>query len=661
MLISVIGSLAARLLRTPFPVVLVCSGVLISLLPDLPYGLEIFYRAELAEQTIMLILLPIMIFEAAYRFDVSKFAANWGAIFFMALPGVLFSTLIITAGLLFFSQLSPAIALLLGIILSATDPSATIAIFKESGAPKDLITIVEGESLLNDATVIALYKIVILVLAMHLSPSSALAQGLWQLLWLFGIGALLGWCVGQAFLWLMKYLPDDPFLEISISLMLGIGCFLFVGEYVQASGIVALTTCGLILAKNSPLPITNKSNRYLDSFWTYLSDLAKAFIFILVGMWLDIGLIMAHWGTTLLVVISMLIARSLFVYGVLPYFGQLRRHAYILPKSYQHICLWGGMRGAVTLALALIAVTHSPEFAQQEHEALLAVAMGAVLFTMLVQGLTLSPLASRLALDDMSMEDRITEKELTLSAMKTSMKALEQLIQSPLATNGTPQEFLLDLKANVNTGNEQLQHLYNSQIGNEGLYKRLIMKGLSIEAGYLHLLYDQGMISVAIYQQQKELLDQQMDAARHGYRRPSFSLISSTWLKKKIVNLTHSKDAHIVEQYEMAWSRFLTSDFTLSELEQALDDPPVERLMKENIMKIWEVWRNQSEQVINQLDKQYPVITAKAQRGWLRSMLHTIQKAHLNKFVRQNFVSASDSEKIAKALANQIQDNHNEP
>ncbi len=645
---SVTSSLISKTLRIPFPIVLVMSGVSLTLLPDLPDGISIFFEPDIAEKSILYVFLPLLVFEAAYKFDFAKFTANWVSIMIMAIPGVIFSTLVITAVLVFSGLLPPQIALILGIILSATDPSATIAIFKESGAPKDLITIVEGESLFNDATVIGAYKIAVLVFTLNLTTTEMLLTGIWQFCWVFVVGALCGYITGHLLLWLMKALPDDPYIEISISLITAVGCFVGVEHFVHASSIVALTICGLVLAKNTPLPISNESNQYLNSFWTYLSDLAKAIIFILVGLWLNLELIATHWRITLLVIVSMLVARASFVYWVLPWFGRLRRLSYSLPRSYQHICLWGGLRGAVTLALSILVITNPLLFTLEERESVLAVAMGAVFFTILVQGLTLSPLATRLKLDETSVEEKVTKKELMLSAMKASEKVLAHLTKTPLADSGAPDEIMRSLKSHIDEEKDDLHLLYTTALATENLYKKLIMEGLSIESEYLYLLYDQGLISLKSYQKQRELFDRQMDAARHNYQQPQNS--HKHWLTRTLEKWTDRYESDIATQYELAWSRLLTSDLTLIELKALLNDYPVEQTLKIRVLQVWESWRKQSSDTVRKLDKTYPVITATSHRKWLHNMLNTVHKAHLEKFVRQRLISETEKDQIVKQL-----------
>lgn len=650
MLISIIASLIAKLIRIPLPIVLVFSGVLLSQLPMLPDQLRIFLDPKVAQEAIIYVLLPIIIFEEAYRFDISKFAANWKIISILAFPGVLFSTCVISTSLTLIAGLSLSVSLILGIILSATDPSATIAIFKESGAPKNLVTIVEGESLLNDASVIALYKIALLIIATNLTLTEIVFTTLWHILWLFGMGAICGWLMGHLLLWLMRRLPDEPYIEISITFIATIVCYIGVENYIHASGIIALTTCGLLLAKNMPLPITHASSLYLDSFWSYLSEVSKAVIFIVVGLWFNIEIIGTHWPITLLVVASMLLARSILVYFILPYIGHLSRHEYQLPRSYQHICLWGGLRGAVTLALAMLAITNAPMFSDQEKEMLLAVAMGAVAFTILIQGASLDTLARHLSLNESSLDDEITQKELMLSAMKSSKQVVAQLIQTPFSDSGAPQEVMLSLQQKIDEEKKQLDQLYRAQIGSEGLYKRLIMKGISIEIGYLYLLYDQGIIPADIYQYQKELLDQHMDAARHKYQQPTHTYAGHHWIKDKLLGLIHGRRRDISFQYDLAWSRLLTSEFTMQELQQEFEEQGIDKRLEEQVLTIWRSWHQHSEALIQQFDIKYPLMTARAQREWLSHMLKTIHTSHLDGFVTKRLINTSEREHLTQEL-----------
>jgi len=193
---TVISKPLFKLIKLPYPILLILIGFLLHSTQDLlALPLKFLTIKEVAHDVILWVLLPTLVFETAYNLDINKLTANRLAIFMLALPGVLISTLVVAIIISFFTYLNWHLALLLGAILSATDPSAVITAFRQLGAPKDLIMLIEGESLFNDATAITLTKILVV--------SFAVAEGFWSILWsssaLFlltlGGGIFCGWLV----------------------------------------------------------------------------------------------------------------------------------------------------------------------------------------------------------------------------------------------------------------------------------------------------------------------------------------------------------------------------------------------------------------------------------------------------------------------------------
>ena len=173
---AVITKPLSELIKIPYPILLMLIGFLLHASQDLQaLPIESLTNKDIAHDIILWLLLPALVFETAYNLDISKLTANRLAIFMLALPGVLISTLVVAVIISFFTSLDWYFALLLGAILSATDPSAVITAFRQLGAPKDLIMLVEGESLFNDATAITLTKILVV--------SFVVAEGFWSILW----------------------------------------------------------------------------------------------------------------------------------------------------------------------------------------------------------------------------------------------------------------------------------------------------------------------------------------------------------------------------------------------------------------------------------------------------------------------------------------------
>lgn len=648
LLAAVITKPLARLTKIPFPILLMATGLLLHILQaPLSLPLQALTTTEIAHDIILLVLLPTLVFETAYNLDISKLTANRLAIFVLALPGVIISTVVVAVIVAILTPLDWHLALLLGAILSATDPTAVITAFRQLGAPKDLIMLIEGESLFNDATAIALTKILVI--------SFTLANGFWSTLWdgswLFTLtlsgGILCGWIFAKLLLELLNILPDDPFLEISLSLLLAFGSYLFAEEILNASGIVATTIAGITLAVNAPLPISRKSRLYLNHFWSYLSFIASASIFLIVGFWMDLTLIWDNASISLIVLFALWLSRAMIAYGLLPQIGHLQRQAKAIPIEYRHLVFVGGMRGAVTMALAMGLVTLIGD------DTILSIAINVVFFTIILQGVLIGPLASHLYLRERDINDQIATTELTLSALHQSRKALQPLLKTTLSETGTPQELSLKLRPLIEAHEKQLRHWFSAEVGPIGLWNRLMLRCASLEIGYLYQLFDEGLIKSSVFEQLKNSLDEQMEAIRHQYQRPAFS-----HLPKQVTGLVHRIKRYfkkpsplmVEQEYEMAWARLLSCHYVLQELESMAKEENIPVTIIDSTAKIWQGWLTSCETKIATIEKHQPIVSVKVQRRLVKNYLHTAQSEHLQQYVQQCLISEEDAERIKELL-----------
>ncbi|WP_372882435.1 cation:proton antiporter [Psychromonas sp.] len=638
----------ARLTRLPYPILLILAGLVLHLAQDyLHLPLAALTTKESTHDIILLVLLPTLVFETAYNLDIRKLIANRLAIFVLTLPGVLISTLVVAAFVSILTPLNWPLALLLGSILSATDPSAVISAFRRLGAPKDLIMLIEGESLFNDASAITLTK----VLVISFTLSEGFAQTLWSGCYLFlstlAGGFLCGWLLAQLFFILLKNTPDEPLLDISLTVLLAFCSYLFAEQVLHASGIIATTTAGITIAARTPLPISRKSQQYLNYFWSYLSYIATAYIFLIVGLWIDFSLIRENATTSLIVLAALWSSRALIAYALLPQIGHLQRQGKTTPMAFRHLVFVGGMRGAVTMALAIGLVKLTGD------ETLLSIAISVVFFTTLLQGLLIHPLAAYLDLQERDISDSITSAELTLSTLKQSKKALQPLLNSTFYQTGSPQELSTKLQPLIDLQEKQLQHWFSTEVGPVGLWQRLMLRCASMEIGYLYRLFDQGLISTVVFEELKNSLDEQMEAIRHQYQRPAFSIVPkplSKLLHQVKPQLSNCSGKLIEQQYEMAWARLISSNKVLEELQKWSEEENLPATVVASVAKIWQGWTNSCEIKIAEIEQQQPVISAKVQRRLLINYLRTIQAQHIQKYVQQCLISEPDAERIKEIL-----------
>lgn len=374
-LLASITAAAARRLHVPYTVALVLVGVLVSatgLLHDLrPSG-----------ETILLLFLPPLLFEAALHFDLTALGRALPEILTLAIPGVVVSAILIGTVVDLLTPLSIWPALLFGAFISATDPVSVVAAFRQLGAPTHLAAIVEGESVLNDGTAVALAAVLVTAAQTgHLDVGATIGTFLYSM----AIAAIIGSVAGLALSFGTKLLDDD-LVETTLSTVLAYGSYL-IADDIGASGIIAVVCAGLVFGSvGRRFGISEESRVHLDSVWRYVGFLANAILFILIGLEIRISVLWTEIRWALLAVAVVLVVRALMVYGL-----TLMMHR--VSFAYGHVLVWGGLRGGVAIAVALSLPSSVPG-----RTLILALTFGVVLFTSLVQGLTIDVLVRRLGL-----------------------------------------------------------------------------------------------------------------------------------------------------------------------------------------------------------------------------------------------------------------------
>lgn len=411
-LIAIFVALGARRLRIPYTVAMVLTGLGVSLL-QVRLGLSF----ELEPELILLAFLPGLLFESAYHLDLRELRSNIRLILLLAIPGVILSMLIIGALLHRFLGLSVAEALLFGVLISATDPIAVIALFKELGVEKRLSVLVEGESLLNDGVAVVLYSLLAGVATG--GEQFVLTEGIVEFLVTVAGGATLGLLAGVVISQFMRHNPDHV-LDLALTTIASYGTYLF-AEVVLAgrvSPVIAVVVAGIYIGNVSEHSAT--SNVTIVSFWEFIAFLLNSFVFLLIGLSVEPAALLRYAVPLGITIIVVLLARSLVVYT---FRALIRLGGVIIPASWSHVLVWGGLRGAVSLALVL-----SLPLALKSRGLLTVLAFGYALFSLIVQGLTIKPLMRRLGLVRISQAQREYERERGLMAIsEASISAINIL------------------------------------------------------------------------------------------------------------------------------------------------------------------------------------------------------------------------------------------
>jgi Na+:H+ antiporter len=364
-LATVLGLVSKRARMVPYPVVLAAAGVVIGLLPGGQLG-------HVGADVILLAFVPGLVFEAALTLDLPELRRRLLPVGLLATVGVALTVVLIGTLTHLVLGLSWASAMLLGAILAATDPIAVVTLMRQMRAPSGLSAILEGESLFNDGTGVAVFTA---VLATILSGAPSLGDATIRFVEITAGGTAIGLAVGFLGLLLLRFAADAP-LEILATLVIAYGSYL-AADVLHASGIVAVVVAGIVVARYGSA-IGRLHGPQLLGFWSLLAFVLNAMLFILVGAALPAWQLVPVLGSIVVVFLIMLLTRAIPVYGLL---GISAFWPPQIPWEWRHLTFWAGLRGALSVALAL-----SVANAAGVDSRVALIAYGVVLLSLLVQG-----------------------------------------------------------------------------------------------------------------------------------------------------------------------------------------------------------------------------------------------------------------------------------
>ena len=371
----VVGMLAHRL-RLPYTIGLVTIGLLLTLVTPVDINIT--------PTVILALLIPPLIFEAAFHLKLDSLRNNLAPILVLAIPGVILTTLMVGGIVSWGTGLALPVAMVFGALIAATDPVSVVALFRTMGVPKRLQELLEGESLFNDGTAIVVFDLVV-VTAVSGIASFSLLSGVVDFIRVAGGGLIVGILLGALISQMISRI-DDYLIETTLTSVLAFGSYL-VAEVLGVSGVLAVVAAGLVVGNIGPKGMSPTTRIVLVNFWEYAAFVANSFIFLLIGLQIELPELFMNWQLILWAIIAVLVARGVGVYGL----SFIERE---IPFKWRHVLFWGGLRGAISLALALSLPALLPEVSAE----IQVMTFGVVLFTLLVQGITMKPLVRRLGL-----------------------------------------------------------------------------------------------------------------------------------------------------------------------------------------------------------------------------------------------------------------------
>lgn len=409
LLVATVVAMVARWSKIPYALALVITGLLIGVPHLLP-------QAHLEPHTLLTVFLPPLLFESALNVRLQPLLRDGKVIGTYALVGTVLSTFVVGGLASWLLGLPVPIALVFGALVSNTDPISVIAVFKRLGVGKRLSLIVESESLFNDGAAVVLFSVLLdFATGGRLSVAGAVQQFLTVVIG----GAALGAGIGVVASRVTREF-DDHLLEIMLTTVVAFGAYLC-AEAVHVSGVIAVVAAGLVVGNWGMQTGMSPTTRLaVHSFWEYAAFIVNSFVFLLLGIEVTVVNLWANVGPLLIAVAAVLVGRAVAIYSLSLLVNWDKGD---VPLAWQHVMVWGGLRGALSVALALGLSAPFPY-----RNTLVVLTFGVVLFSLLGQGLTIGPLLKRLGLtrkaSDVAEHERFVGETLACDAAVSELERL---------------------------------------------------------------------------------------------------------------------------------------------------------------------------------------------------------------------------------------------
>jgi monovalent cation:H+ antiporter, CPA1 family len=377
LLIAAVVAMLTRRLHLPYSAGLVAAGIFFATLPFAP-------RITLTKDLIFTALLPPLLFEAALYIPWNQLRQSFSVVLVLATVGVLLSGGVTATGIHFLAGWPWMDALVFGALIAATDPVSIISIFKEAKARGRLLVLIESESLFNDGTAAVAFAVVVALASGHqLKPIEITVMLLHAIVG----GVLCGAVVALGALFLVGR-TDDHLVEITFTTVAAYGSFLL-AEHFGSSGVLATITAGMVMGNFTSLgAISERGKESVQAFWEYAAFVANSLVFLSIGMHEARENFMEIWIPAGIAIVLVTLGRAVAVYPCCLLFSSSSSR---VSWKQQHVLFWGGLRGALALALAL----GLPPTVRLREE-IIAISFAVVAFSVFVQGLTMAPFLRRM-------------------------------------------------------------------------------------------------------------------------------------------------------------------------------------------------------------------------------------------------------------------------
>lgn len=494
LLVASATAVCVKWIKMPYAVALVLAGLAIGLSHIIP-------PVVITPELVLRIFLPALLFEASWNLDIRALKRDWLPISVLATIGVVVCMLGVAGVLHLVTGLNLQTALLFGAMVSATDPVSVIALFRQIGIDKRLTTILEGESLFNDGTAVVLFQLMLGIVVSGAAISLPTTIGQFFVVVLGGIlvGVVLGYFASR-----ITRAFDDHLLETTLTVVTAYGALL-AADKLHVSTVLAVVAAGIVFGNyGSRTGMSATTRLAVDTSWEYAAFLVNSLLFLLIGLQVQVPLLVKYAPVIGFAVAAVILGRLIVVYGICPFVSTDRLP---IPDKWRHLLFWGGLRGALVMALALSLPLSFPD-----REALVNMTFGVVLFTLLVPGLTMGPLIKLLRMAPKDALRIYQESKSLLLAYRLELKTLSEFKEAGLISQHTFHSVENGLRERIDRTQRDLEEVELSDASIDQLELRTTkIQLMELRKDHLKKLSRQGVLSAECLHKLNLSIDSELD------------------------------------------------------------------------------------------------------------------------------------------------------
>ncbi len=657
----------SKKIDAPYTILLVATGSLLVPLSHVP-GFSFITAFSLTPSILFYVFLPILIFESAYNINTRHLMENIRSISLLSIVSLLISIFFIGFTIYFvfnfFGFHVPLIlALLFGALISATDPVAVLALFKDYGAPRRLSLIFEGESLFNDGTAVAAFLVLLEIALNGFHGFTSIAEGLFLFTTMLFGGIAFGIVMGVVFSKAIEWTRNNESVSITLMFVLAhltfvltelISEYLVLGGYnIKLSAIISTLIAAMVAGNYGRTKISPHAEEFIEKFWSQAAFMANSMVFLLIG--LIFANINIHPGAFLWSILGAIvivaIGRALSVYPVIGFLNWTKKEQHI-PLSWQHLLSWGSLRGALAIMVVLL-IPDTLTFPGWEQpytpkEFIMALTIGCIYATLFIKGTTIATLMHRLKVDSLTTIEKETREESLMLIYQNALSKLEEMRENEFIDELLYKKLLAQHETAFKKATEAKTTLEENP-GHELITRQVLeIQAIATEKQYLKRLYAYGEITEPIYRKILNKLTIQLESAEAGNTRIDRAVELD---KKNIVELfmeqvnrlfpkpTHEK--YIGEQYlyYRAQSIIARKAFiTLTRLIEKHHDI-FNRNIANEVLVIYRGFRESSEQKIASIAKENTAIVQEINERLANCGLFRAKELCLNELREREMVT----------------------